>query len=193
MFPDIRPPQTKVDWLIAEFAKKDKPTIADFMRLKTIGGLYDRLDRYRLEAESMSHNQLENEKHSSSRLGRYMTRAGDARPSSRCDAHAMISGNHGDSVILRALLAYFGIRIDDPFNGCWLPRDWDDRPYMPNHLRNAVPHCRIHHRKYYFWMSKYIHPSRITTQDQLIQALRMIRVSLQTGAVPPEVMPKTGR
>ena len=192
MFPDIRPPMTKTDWLILEFAEKDKPTISDFMKLRTIGGLYDRLDGYRVEAERMSPSELENEKHRSSRLGLYMTRAGEPHPSRHCDAHAIISGGHGDAVLMRGLLAYFKLRIDDPFNGCWLPRDWEDRKHMPNHLRYAVPHRRIHHRQYYFWMSKYIHVSRIKTQDQLINALRMIRVALQRGAVPPEVMPKTG-
>ena len=54
MFPDIRPPQAKVDWLIADFAKTEKPSVADFARLRVIGGLFDRLDKYRVDGESMT-------------------------------------------------------------------------------------------------------------------------------------------
>ncbi|WP_444996776.1 hypothetical protein [Aliikangiella sp. IMCC44359] len=93
---------------------------------------------------------------------------------------------------MRLILALFKLRIDDPHNGCWLPRDWEYRIYMPNYLRKAVPHCRIHHKYYYRWLSRFINNTMIKTPDQLINALRLVRTSLQGGAVPPEVMPKTG-
>ncbi|WP_158658136.1 AHH domain-containing protein [Agarilytica rhodophyticola] len=95
--------------------------------------------------------------------------------------------------MLRLLLAWAGIRIDDPFNGCWLPKDWDDRKYMPNYLRHAVPHCRIHHTEYYFWLNNKINPQNIKTPEALINTLRLIRIALQSGSVPPNVMPQTGR
>lgn len=193
MFPDIKFPQTKVDWLIADFAKKDKPSIADFMRLRTIGGLYDRLDNYRAQANHMTEQALKAEKHVPRRLASNMARGGDPRPSSRCDAHAMISGAHSDSVVLRAVMAWLKMRIDDPHNGCWLPRDWADRAFMPNYLRNAVPHRRIHTQSYYDWLSSRIAPQLMRTPEQLINALRLARVMLQSGNVPPNVMPKTGR
>lgn len=193
MYPDIRPPQNKVDWLIADFAKKEKPGVADFARLRVIGGLYDRLDSYRVAGEAMSRGELLAESHKSDRLGRYLTRAGDARPSKRCDAHAIISGGHPEAIVLRGIMAWVKMRIDDPHNGCWLPRDWDDRAYMPNHLRKAVPHRRIHTNAYYEWLSSRIRPQLIRTSEQLIHALRFARVMLQSGSVPPNVMPRTGR
>lgn len=193
MFPDIKLNFTRVDWLIADFVKKDKPTFADFMYVKKMGSFFDTLDKYRISASNMSMEDLQTEKHKSSRLARHMTRAGDPRPSPRCDCHALISGAHGDAVLLRAMLAWFLLRIDDPFNGCWLPRDWQDRAYMPNYLRMAVPHCRIHHGEYYRWLYSRIQISRVKTADQLINELRMIRVMLQAGNVPESVMPKTGR
>ncbi len=193
MFPDIKFPQTKVDWLIADFAKKDKPSIADFMRLRTIGGLYDRLDHYRAKANHMTDEQLQAEKHKPARLARNMTRAGDPRPSSRCDCHAIISGGHPDAILMRGVMAWLLMRIDDPFNGCWLPRDWDDRKFMPNYLRNGVPHRRIHHGEYYRWLRGRIVPEIIKSPEQLVNALRLIRVMLQNGCVPPQVMPQTGK
>ncbi|MCD9460190.1 AHH domain-containing protein [Marinibactrum halimedae] len=192
MFPDIKFPQRKVDMLITGFAKKDKPSIADFAILRSLGKLYDRLDNYRIEANTMNVDQLESEQHKSRRLGRFMTQAGDIRPSSHCDAHAIVSGSHPDALVIRGVLAWLKMRIDDPHNGCWLPRDWEDRKYMPNHLRNAVPHRRIHTGAYYEWLAGKINIMRIRTPEQLIDTLRLVRTWLQSGAVPPEVMPTTG-
>ncbi|GAA6166789.1 AHH domain-containing protein [Sessilibacter corallicola] len=193
MFPHIRPPRTHVERILVQFSKIKKPTMADFMAFRTRAQVGDYLDKYREKAASMTNAQLQGEVHSSSRMARYMRRAGDPRPSKYCDAHAIISGNHFDAMTLRLLLAWAGIRIDDPFNGCWLPRDWEHRRHMPNHLRNAVPHRRIHHQQYYLWLNARIQPGLIKNTNQLINTLRIIRVALQTGAVPPNVMPQTGR
>lgn len=193
MFPDIKPLRTHVERLLLDFVKIKKPTIADFMAFRTRAQVGDYLDKYRAQASNMTQNQLQAETHSSSRMAGYMRRVGDPRPSSRCDAHAIISGNHSDALMLRLLLAWAGIRIDDPFNGCWLPRDWDDRKYMPNYLRKGVPHRRIHHEEYYFWLNNKINPQNIKTPEALINTLRLIRVALQSGSVPPNVMPQTGR
>lgn len=193
MFPDIKPPFTHVERLLADFAKKDKPTIADFAAVGTLGEMYDKLDRYRMEANQMSTRQLETEKHKSSRLAEHMRKSGDPRPSSRCDCHAIVSGGIRQAIEIRAILAWLKVRIDDPINGCWLPRDWGDRPHMPNHLRNGVPHKRIHHNRYYAWLAGRINRTTIRNTDQLNHVLRMVRTMLQNGAVPPNVMPQTGR
>ncbi|MCD9461003.1 AHH domain-containing protein [Marinibactrum halimedae] len=193
MFPNIKPPFTHIERLLVEFSKIKKPSIADLMAFRTRAQVGDYLDKYRSQAFKMSQAQLQAEPHSSARMARYMRRAGSPRPSSRCDAHAIISGGHRDALTLRLLMAWAGIRVDDPFNGCWLPRDWEDQKHMPNYLRNAVPHRRIHHDQYYFWLRNRINPTLIKTPDQLINALRLIRVALQSGAVPPSVMPQTGR
>ena len=189
----ITPHQTKVDRLIAEFSLKDKPTTADFLALEKMGVMYDRLDRYRMAALHMTEEQLESEKHSPKRLASNMKRAGDPRPAKQCDAHAMVSGSHPSSLLARGVLAWLGMRIDDPHNGCWLPRDWPDRKHMPNHLRNAVPHKRIHTKAYYAWLSGYVRPGRIKNPEQLVNALRLVRTMLQSGNVPANVMPSTGR
>ena len=193
MFPDIKPPFSHVERLLADFAKKDKPTIADFAVVGTLGVMYDKLDRYRIEAMQMSSQQLKTEKHKSSRLAEHMRRSGDPRPSSRCDCHAIVSGGMKKAIQVRAVFAWLKVRIDDPVNGCWLPRDWGDRQYMPNHLRKAVPHKRIHHERYYDWLDSRINFVSIKDANQLMNALRMVRTSLQNGAVPPNVMPQTGR
>lgn len=64
---------------------------------------------------------------------------------------------------------------------------------MPNYLRKAVPHKRIHHTRYYQWMGIRINYMNVRSPEQLMFALRFIRTCLQSGAVPPEVVPQTGR
>lgn len=191
MFPSPIPSHT--DRLLTEFSKVDKPNSADFARLYTQGVIFDTLDRYRMRARGMSEEALSGESHRSQRLAKHLGQAGDPRPSGRCDAHAIISGGHRGSIVLRGVLALMKVRIDDPHNGCWLPRDWVDRPHLPGYLRNAVPHRRIHHRRYYEWLGARIRPVIVRSPQQLIESLRMARRQLQDGTVPPGVMPQTGR
>jgi len=191
--PAQAPVFSHVDRVLADFAKKDKPTSADFAAVQALGAFYDKLDQYRIQANNMGDPALKSEGHNSSRLAEHMTLGGEGRPSSKCDCHAIISGGHKKAILVRAVMAWLKLRIDDPWNGCWLPRDWEDRVYMPRHLQNAVPHKRIHHGNYYDWLSGRINFMQIKTADKLIFALNEIRRSLQSGAVPPEVMPKTGR
>ncbi|WP_444998434.1 AHH domain-containing protein [Aliikangiella sp. IMCC44359] len=192
MYPYIKPEHTHVEKLLTEFAKIEKPTTADFATLKTRGKVCDYLDRYRLKAMKMSEEQIKAEQHSSKRLAGYMRRAGDPRPSDRCDCHAIISGGRAEAMELRGVLAWLQMRVDDPHNGCWLPRDWEDRKFMPNYLKNGVPHKRIHHHEYYQWLNARINWISVTTPNQLINKLRIVRNALQSGRVPSSVMPKTG-
>ncbi|WP_299945879.1 AHH domain-containing protein [uncultured Microbulbifer sp.] len=193
MFPDIKPPLTHVERLLVDFSKLEKPTVADFMVFRTRLSVGDYLDRYRARANKMTDEELQNEGHSSRRLKAFMRRSGDPAPSPRCDCHHMISGGHRDALLMRLVMAAMAMRVDDPHNGCWLPRDWEDRSYMPNYLRSGVPHRRIHTDNYYRWLSGRINMAAVKTPEQLIQALRFARHCLQSGAVPPNVMPQTGR
>lgn len=97
----------------------------------------------------MSPEELENEVHNSQRLGEFMAITGEPRPNRLCDPHAIISGGHTLAGELRGILAWFERRIDDPVNGCWLPRNTAAVKSMPRQLQNAVPHSRIHRIKYY--------------------------------------------
>ncbi|WP_444998452.1 AHH domain-containing protein [Aliikangiella sp. IMCC44359] len=192
MYPHIKPEHTHVEKLLTEFAKIEKPTTADFAALRVKGEIAEKLDDYRLQASGMSIKELQREKHNSSRLATHMKCAGDPRPSNRCDCHAIVSGARKEAMALRGILARFKIRIDDPHNGCWLPRDWEDRKHMPNYLRNGVPHKRIHHHEYYLWLNTRINLTNVRNANELIEQLRFARNSLQSGKVRPSVMPKTG-
>lgn len=193
MFPDIRPSFTHVERILVEFSKIKKPGVADFMAFRSRLAIGDQLDKYRSKVHEMSDAQLQGEKHSSRRLANHMRQAGDPRPSPRAACHHMISGGHKDAFLMRLVMVSMAMRIDDPHNGCWLPVDWEDRAFMPNHLRKAVPHKRIHTENYYRWLAGHINMATIRTPEQLIHKLRFARRCLQSGAVPPNVMPQTGR
>lgn len=180
---------TRIDLAIMAFAKLEKPTIADINRVKTQASIQDGIDKYRLGAVDMNDQQLENEKHSSQRMASYMAASTDPRPSAHCDCHAVVSGKHPDAATARAVMAWCLMRIDDPRNGCWLPRDWDDRPKMPAWLGAAVPHRGLHNPRYYAWLNNRINYRLIKGLDDLTNALKLIRSRLQGGSLPPEAWP----
>ncbi|MES2674458.1 MAG: AHH domain-containing protein [Pseudomonadota bacterium] len=182
--------KNRVDLAIDEFAKLEKPTVADLNRVKTQASIQNGIDRYRIGAVGMSDKQLETERHSSKRMACYMTASTDARPSSYCDCHAIVSGKHESAAPMRAIMAWCLMRIDDPRNGCWLPRNWDARPHMPSWLKGAVPHQGLHNPEYYQWMATTINIRFIGGLDDLIVALKMIRTNLQGGSLRSDAWPK---
>lgn len=178
------------DRAIDNFAQIESPTIADLNMVAVTAQMQAGFDRFRARAAGMTYEQLINEKHRSSRLAKMLERTNDKRPSPRCDAHAIVSGGHSLAAPARAILAWCSRRIDDPINGCWLPRGLEDKPHMPDYLRNAVAHNRIHHEKYYVWLNREINPVRIKSDADLVRRLEMIKTRLQASTVPPEVAPK---
>jgi A nuclease family of the HNH/ENDO VII superfamily with conserved AHH len=172
------------------FATLEKPTIADLNLVKIQASIQDGIDRYRLGALGMSDEQLETERHSSKRMAAYMTASADPRPSRHCDCHAIVSGKHELAAPMRAIMAWCLMRIDDPRNGCWLPRDWSARLHMPAWLKSAVPHQGLHNVKYYDWLNSRINFRLIRGNNDLIAALKLIRTQLQGGALPSNAWPK---
>ena len=106
-------------------------------RVKITASIQAGIDKYRAAASSMSLEQLEDERHDSCKLGQYLDATVMRRPP-RCHVHAIVSGNHADSVDLRMLLAIFEMRIDDPCNGCWLPENTAATPLSPKPCHTAA-------------------------------------------------------
>lgn len=182
----------KVELSIEAFTNTAKPGLADLNRVKVVAQVEQMLDQYRAEAGSMSTDHLEDEMHESALLAAFMTATGDPRPHSLCHAHAIVSGAHKDAAELRAMLSWLKVRIDDPHNGCWLPRNTAAKAQMPPRLRDAVPHSRIHRYNYYFWLNRLINPVATVSQDDLIKTLGMIELRLQNGSQPDFVMNRKG-
>jgi hypothetical protein len=197
--------QTSLDRAIDQYKKnlsnniklkeKDKKAWQRFLdlergKVKTVASLQNQLNAYRKGSAEMSQDELEDEGHESARLGDHMRAVGMARPSPFWDAHAIISGNHAESWALRVVLAECEMRIDDPHNGCWLPKGSKYAGRKP--YEKAVPHSRIHRYNYYFWLNLRFAGvgGNINT---MINRLRDTRRDLLYRTFPPEVMLPKGK
>lgn len=177
-----------LDREIERFSKLEKPTIGDLNRVGTVSQVQAGLNAYRAQAMNMTPEELEDESHNSPRLAHFLTISGMPRPHPLCDAHAIISGGHTGAARVRAVLAWFQRRIDDPINGCWLPRNTTAIPHMPRYLSSAVPHSRIHRKGYYLWLQNFISITNIRTDQELVNALTIARHKLQSSTFPSYVM-----
>lgn len=182
--------KTHIDLVIEEFAEIEKPTVSDMNKVIVQAYISDQLDQYRLDAIKLSEKTLREEGHSSKQLADLMAISDDSRPHVDCECHAMISGKHRLATPMRAIMAWCKMRIDDPRNGCWLPRHYDVVNNMPKWLRDAVPHQGLHNPRYYDWLDQKINIDLINGLSDLIDALKMVRLLLQTGKLPTAAWPK---
>lgn len=180
---------TRVDLAIMDFAKIENPTRKDLDTVRVKAQIEDGIDVYRMGATEMTRKQLEEEAHSSKRMSGHMGVSDDGRLQG-CDCHAMVSGKHALAAPMRAIMAWCLMRIDDPRNGCWLPRSYAHLSEVPRWLRKAVPHQGLHNPAYYQWLAGLINTDRIDGLEDLIKALRGVRTRLQAGALRPDAWPK---
>jgi len=159
-------------------------------RVKTVASVQTGIDKYRSAASSMTEDQLEDERHDSARLGEFLDATVMRRPP-RCHAHAIVSGGHNGAGDLRTLLAFYGLRIDDPDNGCWLPVNTAATPHPA--FPKAAPHSRIHRHNYYFWLEARINGVTIKNIAMLRVALRLVAQSLHEHTFPKYVMYPKGQ
>lgn len=172
------------DRAVEEFARLETPTQSDLNKVTVSAQIQAKIDAYRAKAKHMTPEEFEAEKHRSSRLADFL----GERPHPLCHAHAIVSGGHPEATAARAILEWLEMRIDDPHNGCWLPENTAAKQKMPQRLKNAVPHSRIHRRGYYFWINTVISIPRTTDIDSLITVLREIETKLQSSTMPSYVM-----
>lgn len=141
--------------------------------------------QFRNGATGMSFVELFQEKHSSSRLGLHLRIDNQPRPGARWEAHHIVSGDHKEAIPSREILADddIKIRIDDPDNGCWMPKTKADaRPTM---YPNAIGHNRIHRQRYYDWIYRVMEP--METEGQVRAFLNTVRAQLLEGNIKPEM------
>lgn len=183
--------KSKTELAVEKYAEKENPTEADLNIVLATAQVEEgvkKMLQYLKSGASMTRSELEKEVHLSSKLGERMEFANDPKPHEKCHAHAIVSGGHPKAVTLRAILAKFKIRIDDPDNGCWLPENTAALKEMPKKLKDSVPHSRIHRNNYYFWLSSYIKMANTSDNKFLRFQLSMIENALQKSTFPPYVM-----
>lgn len=145
-----------------------------------------KLATYRAQAKGMGFFALSTEQHSSKRLGEFMRAINLPRPGARWEAHHIVSGNHPEAEAARAILAdiLIQIRIDDPDNGCWMPKTKADA--RPTRYPNAIGHNRIHREKYYNWIFDNIFAMK---NDGLVRAfLARVRQQLLQGNIRDDLL-----
>ncbi len=186
--------KTRVDFAIEQFAQIETPTISDLNRVYVQAQVQSEIDKYRFGALRMTERELNSEEHDSERMAEMMTNSADRRPAAAeyCHCHAIVSGSHNEAAVIRAVLAWAKMRIDDPRNGCWLPKNTAAKIHMPSWLKNAVPHSRIHRKSYYSWMRGQINFTETANLTDLIRVLKNVRMRLQSGSMPPNILIELG-
>jgi RHS repeat-associated protein len=112
---------------------------------------------------------------SSRALARALVRAGVVLPPGSAAHHIAASGSRRADEA-RAVLHDFGIDLDDPANGVFLPAN----SRSPNPTGAAV-HSRLHTHEYYRVVNEML--GRARTREQAIEMLNEIRVRLQSGGL----------
>ena len=182
----------RVERIIFNKSNQEEIVEADLVDVAIVAQIETKLDEYRNQAQEMSRKALRAEEHQSARLAYHLALAGDEKPSNACHAHAIVSGAHKRAAPLRALMAFHKVRIDDVYNGCWLPQNTKAKTSMPERLKNAVPHSRIHRFNYYFWLRQILNTQKTRTPDDVKYTLKTVGHQLQAGTQPDYVMLKKG-
>lgn len=158
-------------------------------RLGVVAAIQAGLAKYREDSLRKDVDELEDEKHSSVRLGDHMRAEGFGRPSPYWHAHAIVAGGDTRAWQMRAILAECKIGIDDSYNGCWLPSRSTyvgQQPYP-----KAVPHSRIHRHNYFSWLNMRF--AGVFTEEAARHRLLMTRRNLLHATFPTEVMLRKGK
>lgn len=136
------------------------------------------LSKYQAECKGMTPQQLLKEGHDPKRLSRHLKATGLAR-SPNVAAHAIVSGSHPNAKAARKILAKFKIRIDDPDNGVYLPRDARFIPHEK--MPDAANHAEIHTDEYYINVTNILNTA--TSELECRIALTLIAKKLREGTL----------
>lgn len=113
------------------------------------------------------------------------------KPSPQHTAHHIVPGKGRTvhSARARSRIHLFGIRINDPDNGVWLP---SASKYTPNwSMPEALGHKQYHTEGYEKWVSMRLRNQSSETFAR--QELRMIALLLEQNKLPPEARIKSSR
>jgi hypothetical protein len=157
------------------------------------------LELYRLEGkQSTSGNNLEiaekqkrlmaENYHPTEILEKYMRAVPIPKPSPSHTAHHITPGlgKTKDAYRARVRIHRFGVRINDPDNGVWLPRSSKHTPHWS--MPNATGHNKYHTHGYESWLFRRLQ-SR-SSEEFIRQELRLVGQALQENNLPPEARKK---
>lgn len=156
------------------------------LRISTLAQIQQRLEDYRKQAETMTRKELRDEKHHPARkLSNNLRAAGRPRPSKNHVAHHIVMGKGRTQGMAdaRLLMYLYKIRINDPDNGSWMPRDIKDKGHWS--MPNCPAHAEIHGHNYETWVFAL---TQTAMNEKTFRAtLTRIRNLLRDGRQPKQI------
>lgn len=139
-------------------------------------------------AEENPFELLEEKHHPTKVLARHMRAVGRPQPSRRHSPHHIVEGKgrHPRTADVRLNLHLYGIRINDPDNGVWLPRTKADKGHWS--MPKSPAHAEIHTFNYETWVNHLLGP--LEGEETIRAALILIRTLLRDGKQPQQVTAK---
>lgn len=131
---------------------------------------------------------LEETHHPTEILEKYMRAVPIPKPSNNHSAHHITPGigKTKDAYRARMRIHRFGIRINDPDNGVWLPRSTKYTPHWS--MPEAKGHNQYHTHGYESWLLRRLQTK--SSEEFIRQELRFIGQALQENNIPPEARKK---
>lgn len=151
-----------------------------------------KLEDYRQEGRNLSktrngvNQMMVEEHHPTNELEKNMRAVPIPKPSSDHAAHHIVPGK-GKTVAAnqaRLRLAEYGIRINDPDNGVWLPMYAKYTPHWS--MPNSLGHLKYHTKNYETWVSRAVRAG--LSEQRIRQNLVMLGTHLQNGTFPKEII-----
>ncbi|AQT60627.1 AHH domain-containing protein [Cellvibrio sp. PSBB023] len=141
-----------------------------------------------LEIAKKQKQLLEETHHPTEILEKYMRAVPIPKPSKNHSAHHITPGigKTKDAYRARLRIHRFGIRINDPDNGVWLPRATKHTPHWS--MPEAKGHNRYHTHGYESWLFRRLQTK--SSEEFIRQELRLIGQALQENNIPPEARKK---
>lgn len=155
--------------------------------------IYRRQGRLATQGEAIEiaakQKQLQAEKHHPTEvLEKFMLAVPIPKPSANHSAHHITPGlgKTKDAYRARLHIHRFGIRINDPDNGTWLPRSSKHTPHWS--MPEAKGHMRYHTHGYENWLLRRLRSK--SSEASLRQELQLIGQAMQEDNLPPETKKK---
>lgn len=165
------------------------------IRIKQFAGIQAVLEKYKKTNRELSKTDkgidtlMEEAHHPTDDLNSHLAAAGEPKPSTRHDAHHIVMGKgqyqQAQMVDARLALHLNGIGINDPRNGAWLPRNYEDKGHWATPKTPA--HKEILRYNYETWIiKKFAIPN--LSERTVLDRLRECKTMLKYGGYPQEIV-----